>query len=325
MKKTFHSMAQNNCIRLFGANLLDTYSRHLCFAAITIHFVNIETKGRDLKTGFYIGSLFFIYLKKIKHFNFCCFSLWGCVVWAPTGWAGGFQTEVPETSALPWAVLQVLPLSWRIFALLSGLIKQQSIDPQVLLCFFYRSPLLCLYISFISSLKMSCFFRWMLLHVLFLQHPFVCNVCPQSITPTTIFLNSYSVWDDALSVIYSFTAVVVIGCPERSCLWKQWTFFCCCCCCCCVSPIRTYIVQKQAQEQELFPPVKWVCVQSVLIFGHPGSSEKNNHTHKHTHRKVAGSLQAAICGLFVDFHTFFSFLFAFHLFSTTLSLIIAAY
>lgn len=54
-------MAQNNCIWLFGANLLDTYSRHLYFGAKTIHFVNIETKGRDLKTGFYIGSLFFIY------------------------------------------------------------------------------------------------------------------------------------------------------------------------------------------------------------------------------------------------------------------------
>lgn len=57
-------------------------------------------------------------------------------------------------------------------------------------------------------------------------------------------------------------------------------FFFFCCCCHCVSPIRTYIVQKQAQEQELFPPVKWVWVQSIVIFSHPGSSQKKDQTKK---------------------------------------------
>lgn len=47
-------------------------------------------------------------------------------------------------------------------------------------------------------------------------------------------------------------------------------------CRCCLSLIRTYMVQvqKQAQEQGLFPPVKWVWVKCIFIFSHPGSFKK---------------------------------------------------
>lgn len=48
-----------------------------------------------------------------------------------------------------------------------------------------------------------------------------------------------------------------------------------CTCFFCLSPIRTYMVQvqNQAQEQELFPPVKWVLVKCII--GHPGASKTN--------------------------------------------------
>lgn len=51
-------------------------------------------------------------------------------------------------------------------------------------------------------------------------------------------------------------------------------------------------VQKQAQEQELFLPVKWVWVK--CISGQPGASKK----------KMAGFVQAGIWQLSLDFHIF---------------------
>lgn len=80
-------------------------------------------------------------------------------------------------------------------------------------------------------------------------------------------------------------------------------FFCCCCCCHCVSPIRTYIVQKQAQEQELFPPVKWVCVCSQSS---PSVTlDLLKRTSKQKKKVVGGLCKLQSFGLFVNFHTFF--------------------
>lgn len=77
-----------------------------------------------------------------------------------------------------------------------------------------------------------------------------------------------------------------------------------CPCFFCLSLIRTYKVQVQkAQEQELFPPVKWVCVKCV--FSLPGTSKT----------KRAGFVQAGLCQLSLDFH-----IFSFPLFSPILIL-----
>ena len=79
-----------------------------------------------------------------------------------------------------------------------------------------------------------------------------------------------------------------------------------CTCFFCLSPIRTYMVQvqNQAQEQELFPPVKWVWVK--CINGHHGASKTkkndNNNNNNNKKKKAAGFVQAGQLSL--NFHIF---------------------
>ena len=73
-----------------------------------------------------------------------------------------------------------------------------------------------------------------------------------------------------------------------------------CTCFFCLSPVRIYMVQvqKQAQEQELLPPVKWVWVKCII--SHSGTSRK----FIEKKGKKLRVLQAAIFQLPLDFHIF---------------------
>lgn len=80
------------------------------------------------------------------------------------------------------------------------------------------------------------------------------------------FLNSHPTnqWISTVTELHSWPSFQQHTLYSPVTLWPQLEAMACefCTCFFCLSLIRTYMVQvqKQAQEQELFPPVKWVWV-----------------------------------------------------------------
>lgn len=138
---------------------------------------------------------------------------------------------------LPFVLLYCSPLSFFIFNLevqVWGVLSTR--------CFFLFAVFVFLHLFlFFEICPQSTATAWHLISILLLQQQ--PNLWSSSVTDLKL------IW----------RCVVLYGCSSKRLIVNCAPVFFCCRHC--VSPIRTYMVQKQAQEQELFPPVKWVCVQ----------------------------------------------------------------
>lgn len=118
----------------------------------------------------------------------------------------------------------------------------------------------------------------------------------------------------------SFTAVVLSRCSWKKLFINCAPFFAVVVVVIVYLPLEPTSYRNRLRNRNYFPQwSEYVCSRS-------SSSVTLDLLKRKTKQKQwSGSLQAGVCGLFVNFHTFFSSFFAFHPFPTTLSIVTAAY
>lgn len=241
-----------------------------------------------------------------------------CTCLCLTERAGCFQTELLQTlvhvalSCAPGAAFVLADICTVEWA--DKTAEYWSSVPVLPLVAFSSSLFIYSFLFQIWNDGMSCSFNQMFLHSLF---------CLQCVS--TVYNSHHLLPQQPLSLWWfknnSFTAVVV-----SCCRWKKlfincalFFFFSFAVVVIVYLPLEPTSYRNRLRNRNYFPQwSEYECSQSS------SSVTLDLLKRKTKPKKSSGSLQAAVCGLFVNFHTFFSFLFAFHPFPTTLSLAIAA-
>lgn len=238
--------------------------------------------------------------------------------WSSTEWAGCFQTGLLETlvrvalSCAPGAAFvlaDVCAAEWAD--------KTAEYWSPVPVLPLYRSPR-SFFIYFASEKNEGV--SWCFLHSLFSSVSLclrgVSPVCNDRLLPPQQLLNLW--WSSCHWFEISLTAEPL--CLTEA-LCKLCTSFAVVVVVVVYLPLESTSYRNRLGDRNYFPQwSEYVCSQSSSPVT-PGSSQNKDQTKQWS----GGPLQAGVCGLFANFHTFFSPLFAFHPSPTTLSMVTAAF